>query len=158
MSLRGVHSRKGVVILGANLREDGPVRFAQQFDKEHSGRGQCLPDAFGFPVLLQFNEEEIFAQLGFGDGGGITIEMLVNEPQLAVVRVARSIGVVTQGQQISKLSHGRVGMFVIDGIGIVASRGANAGWSDGLRSVLAHLRARGNLRAATRLMVEIASE
>jgi len=76
----GEHGRKGVVILGANLREDRPIRFAQQFDKEDPGRGQCLADAFGFPVLLQFDEEKIFAQLGFGDRGWITTEMLVKEP------------------------------------------------------------------------------
>ena len=77
----GEHGRKRVVILGANLRKDRPVRFAQQLDKEHFGRGQCLPDAFGFPVLLQFDEKEVFAQLGFGDGGWITTEILVNEPR-----------------------------------------------------------------------------
>ena len=96
--LAGEHGRKGVVILGANLSKERPVGFAEQLDKEHSGRGQCLPDALGFPVLLQFDEKEIFAQLGFGDCGCITIEMLVNEPQLAVVGVPRPIGVVTQSQ------------------------------------------------------------
>ena len=94
----GEHGREGVVVLGANLGKERPVGFAQQFDKEHSGRGQCLPDALGFPVFLQFDEQEIFAQLGFGDRGGITTEMLVNEPQLAVVGVPRSIGVITQSQ------------------------------------------------------------
>ena len=117
-----------------------------------------MADGFGFPVLLQFDEKEIFAQLGFGDRGWITIEMLVNEPQLAIVRVTRSIGVVTQSQQIGKLGHCRVGMFIIDGIGIVARSGPNAGRRDGLRSALAPLRARGNLGAAVRLTVEIAGE
>src|SRR3974390_1718200 len=92
------HSWKCVVILGADLRKEGPVRSAEQLDKEHSGRGQSLPDAFGFPVLLQFDEKEIFAQLGFGDCGCITTEMLMNEPDLPIVRVPRSIGVVTQSQ------------------------------------------------------------
>ena len=86
------------------------------------------------------------------------MEMLVKEPQLAVVRVPRSIGVVTQGQQISKLGHRGVGMLVIDGIGIVPSSGANAGRRDGLGFALAQLRLRGNLRSAVRLMVEIAGE
>ena len=49
-------------------------------------------------------------------------------------------------------------MFVIDGIGIVASRGPNAGWSDGFRFALAQLRPRGKLGSAVRLMVEIAGE
>lgn len=49
-------------------------------------------------------------------------------------------------------------MLVIDGIGIVASGGADAGRSDGQRSVLAQLRAGSNLRLAVRLMLEIAGE
>ena len=111
-------------------------------------------------MLLQFNEQEIFAQLDFGDDGWVAIEMLVNEPQLPVVRVPCSIGVVTQSQQIGKLGHARVGVFVIDGVGIVSSGGPDAGRRDGLRLgfALAQLRLRGNLRSAVRLTVEIAGE
>jgi hypothetical protein len=49
-------------------------------------------------MLLQFDEKEIFAQLGFGESGWITGKILVNEPDLAIVRVTRSIGVVAQSQ------------------------------------------------------------
>ena len=49
-------------------------------------------------------------------------------------------------------------MLVINGIGIVASCGANAGRHDGLGFALARLRLRSNLRSAVRLMVEIAGE
>ena len=51
-------------------------------------------------------------------------------------------------------------MLVIDGIGIVASRGPNAGRCDGLSLgfTLAQLRLGGNLRNAVRLTVEIAGE
>jgi len=80
------------------LGKERPVGFAQQFDKEHFGRGHCLPDAFGLPVLVQFDEQEVFAQLGFGERGWITMEMLVDEPHLAIVGVPGSIGVVTQSQ------------------------------------------------------------
>ena len=102
--LAGEHSRKGVVIFGADLRKEGPVRFAQQLDKEHFGRGQCLPDAFGLPVLLQFDEKEILAQLGLGDGGGITGQMLVDEAELTIVSMAGPVGVVTQRQEVREWS------------------------------------------------------
>ena len=52
----------------------------------------------------------------------------------------------------------QIGMFIIDGIGIVPSGGPNACRNGRLRSALAHLRARGNLRSVVRLMVEIAGE
>ena len=63
--------------------------------------------------------------------------MLVKEPQLAIVGMTGPIGVVTQRQEIGELGHGRVGMLVIDGIGVIASAGANAWRSSGLRSPLA---------------------
>ena len=38
--------------------------------------------------------------------------------------VAGAIGIVTQSQEIGELSHGGVGMLVIDGVGVIACRGS----------------------------------
>ena len=80
------------------------------------------------------------------------------KPQLSVIRVPCPIGVVTQSQQIGKPGHARVGVLVVDRVGIVPSGGPNAGRREGLGFALAQLRLRGNLRSAVRLMVEIAGE
>jgi hypothetical protein len=53
-------------------------------------------------MFLEFDEEEIVAQLGFAERGRVATEVLVNKTQLAIVGVTRSIGVVMQRQQIGK--------------------------------------------------------
>ncbi len=83
---------------------------------------------------------------------------MVQEPELAVVSMASAIGVIMESQQIRKLSHGRIGMFVIDRIGIVASSGPNAWGKRRLGAPLALSSPRSNLRSAALLMVEIAGE
>ena len=75
--------------------------------------------------------------MGLGDGGGITGEMFVEEPELTIVSMAGPIGVVMQSQEVSKLGHGRVGMLIIDRIGVVSGRGPNAWRCGGLGSPLA---------------------
>jgi len=62
-----------------------------------------------------------------GDRGWIAAEVLVDKPELAVVGVPRSIGVVTQGQVVGKPSHGRVRMLVVDRVRIVSRDGPNGG-------------------------------
>ncbi len=67
-------------------------------DEEHGGGGQSLTDGLGLPLLLELYEQEVIAQLRLGDGCRIAAQVLVNEPQLAVVGVPRAIGIVAQGQ------------------------------------------------------------
>src|ERR1041385_7605530 len=106
--LTGEHGGKGVMIFGADLREESPVAMLEDVDKKHPGCGEGLTDGLGRPMLLELYEEKVVAKLGFGDRGWIATEVLVDEPELAIVGMPRSIGVVTQGQVISKPSHGRV--------------------------------------------------
>jgi hypothetical protein len=46
-----------------------------------------LADGFGLPVLLEFDKQEVVAQLGLIDGGRITGAKLVDQAHLAVVGV-----------------------------------------------------------------------
>ena len=94
--LASEHGRKGVVIFSADLSKDAPVRFSQEIDEAHFGGGEGLSDGLGLPMLLEFNKEEVFAQLGLRNDGGVTGEMFVDEPQLAIVGMAGPIGVVVQ--------------------------------------------------------------
>lgn len=75
------------MVLGANLTEDRPVVVAQQIDEELACGGECQADGLGLPVLLQFDEEEVVAQLGLGDESGVELEVFVDQPQLAVAGV-----------------------------------------------------------------------
>lgn len=125
--LTGEHGGKGVVILSADLSKDAPVRFTQQIDEAHFGGGDGLPDGFGPPMLLEFDEEKVVAQLGLGEGGGIASEMLVNEPELSIIRMTGPIGVVVQSQEISEPCHGPIRVVIIDGVGVVASGCSNLG-------------------------------
>ena len=81
----------------------------------------------GCPMLLELYEEEVVAQLSLGDGGRIAADVLVDEPELAVVGVPGSIGVVAQRQVVGEPGHGRVGMLVIDRVGEVPRGGPNGG-------------------------------
>jgi hypothetical protein len=85
---------QGVMILGADLGEDLPVAVAELIEEKHPGGGQGLADGFGVPLFLEFDEEEVVAQLVFGEGGGIGGEMFLEEAQLAVIGVTGAIGVV----------------------------------------------------------------
>ena len=44
--------RESVVILGADLGEDGPVAAAEEVEKKHPGSGQGLADRFGLSDVL----------------------------------------------------------------------------------------------------------
>src|SRR5205823_1054368 len=95
--------------------------------KEQAGGGEGLPDGLGLPMLLELDVQEVVAELGFGNCGWITAEILVNQSYLPVVGVPGAIGIVTESEQVGQLGHRLVRMLVIDGIGIVSSRGPNAG-------------------------------
>lgn len=103
--LTGEHGGQGVMVFGADLREDQPVGVPQLVDEEHACRSAGLVNGLGLPMLAQLDHEEVVAQLGLGERKRIGAEMLVNQPQLAVIRVSGAIGVVTQGQQLSEASH-----------------------------------------------------
>src|SRR5258708_3604686 len=120
------HGGKAVVIFGADLREQSPVGMLEEIYKKHPGCGQGLTDGLGRPMLLELYEEEILAQLGLRECGWIAAEVLVDQPELAVVGVPGSIGVVAQRQVVGKPSHGRVRMLVVDRVGIVSRGGPNA--------------------------------
>jgi hypothetical protein len=105
-------------------------------------------------MLLEFDKQEVVAELGLGEGGGIRSKMLVNEPEDSVVGTARAIGVVTQRQEVSELVHRRVGMIVVDGVLIVARCGSDRGWSCGFGAGLAGRRC-GALCLAEVLLVKV---
>ena len=154
--LASEHSGKGVMVFGSDLGKHRPVRLAEQINKIHFGRGQGLADALGFPMLLEFDKEEVVAQLGLGNGGRIAGQMLVDEPELPVVGVASAVGVVAQSQEIGEPGHRLIRVVIIDGVGVIAGRGPNA-WRRGRPgSPLALLSLKASLRTAVRLVVEIA--
>ncbi len=124
--LPGQDGGKGIVIFGADLRKDGPGRLAEQLDKEHFGGGQSLADGLGLPMLLEFDEQEVVAQLGLGNARGITGAMLVQESKLTIVSMAGPIGVVMERQEVSEPGHGGVGMLIVDGIIVISRRGPDA--------------------------------
>ena len=125
--LAGEHFGQGVMVLGADLREQAPVGMAEKVDKEHTGGGASLADGLGLPMLLEFYEEEVLAKLRLGEGGRIAAEVLVNQPDLAVVGVPGAVGIVAQGQVIGERGHGRVRMVVVDRVGIVPRGGTDQG-------------------------------
>jgi 2-phospho-L-lactate guanylyltransferase (CobY/MobA/RfbA family) len=77
------------------------------------------------PLLLEFDEKEVVAEPGLGDRNRVASAMLVDQTHLAIIGVARSIGVVTQRQEVRESGHGLIGMLVIDGIHILTRRGSN---------------------------------
>lgn len=78
-------------------------------------------------MLLELNEEEIIAELGFGETGGIAAKMFVDQPDLAVVRVAGSIGIVAEGQHLGEVGHGLERMLVIHWVLVVPGSGSDGG-------------------------------
>jgi hypothetical protein len=103
----------------------------EQVDEKQARGRRRLTNGFGLPALLQLHEQEIITQLSFGDRGGITLEPFLDQTELTVISVAGAIGVIAQGQQGRKARHGLVRMRVIDGIGILASGGADDGVGTG---------------------------
>ena len=156
--LAGQHGWETVMIFGADLGKDLPLRFAQEIDEAHFGGGQGLADGFGLPMLFEFNKQEVVAQLRLGDDSGVTGEMLVDEPDLAIIGVACSIGVVVQSQQVGEPGHGLVGVIIIHGVGVVSSGGPNAWRNRGLGSPLALLGEGRDAVGAVRFLVDVAGE
>ena len=123
--LAGEHLGQGVVIFSSDLGKDSPVGMSEEVHKKHAGGGESLADGLGLPLFLELYEEEVVAQLRLGDVDRITAQVLVDEPELAVIRVPGSIGVIAQGQVLGKPGHRGEGMLVIDGVGKVSRCGPN---------------------------------
>ena len=121
--LAGEYGRKAVVIFSLDLRKDSPIGMPEEFNEEHAGGGPGLADGLGCPMFLELNEEEVVAQLSFGNVGRVAAHVLVDEPQLTVVGVPGAIGVVAQRQVIGKARHGGIRMLIVHRVGKVASRG-----------------------------------
>ena len=125
--LAGEHGGQGVVIFGLDLGKEGPIGVAEEIDEEQVGGGPRLADGLGGPLLLEFDEQEVVPQLRLGDGLRVAADVLVDEPELAVVGVPGSIGVVAQSQVLGKPGHRGIRMLIIDGIDVVAGGGPNGG-------------------------------
>jgi hypothetical protein len=80
----------------------------------------------------------IVRRLGFGVGG-IELEGLMQKPEVTVVGMPGSIGVVTESQKVGELGHRRVGMLIIDRIHILSARGPDGCKVRGLGSRLGGL-------------------
>lgn len=125
--LTGEDSREDIVVLGADLGKESPVVVMELMDEEHACGGAGLTDGFWAPQFAQFDVDEVIAQLGFAEGGWILVEMVVDKAHLTIVSVACAIGVVAKCQELGELSHGVVGMLVIDRVDILAPGGADVG-------------------------------
>ena len=125
--LAGEHGGKSVVIFGSDLGKESPVGMPEEIDEKHAGGSAGLTDGFGCPMLPEFYEEEVVAQLSLGDRGRIAAGVLVDEPELAVVGVPGTIGVIAERQVVSKPGHRRIRMLVIHGVGVVSRCGLNRG-------------------------------
>ena len=111
--LPGKHGWKRVMIFSLDLREQSPVAVSEEINKEQAGSGARLADGLGRPMFFELYEEEVVAQLSLGDRGRVTADVLVNESELAVIRVPGSIGVVAQSQVIGKPGHRGVRMLIV---------------------------------------------
>jgi hypothetical protein len=121
------NSGQSIMILGADLGEDRPVGVAEQIEEEQARGGEALTDGLWLPVLGEFDEDEVVAQLILGKEGGIAGEVIVDEADLTVVGVACAIGVVAQGQLLGESRHGGIGMVVVDGVDEIPWSGTNGG-------------------------------
>ena len=125
--LSGEDWRKGVVIFDPKLGEDAPVGVAEQIDEEQADGSPGLTEGFGLPVFLEFDEEEVVAELGLSEQCGIASEVFVEQPHLTVVGMAGAIGVVAKGQRLGQSGHGIEGMLIVDRVGELPSRGSDRG-------------------------------
>jgi hypothetical protein len=123
--LPGEHGGKCVMIFSLDLREESPVGMPEEINEEHTGGGTRLADGLGCPMFFELYEKEVVTQLSLGDGGRVAAEVLMDEPELAVVRVPGSIGVVAQSQVLGEPGHGGVRMLIIDRVDIVSRGGPN---------------------------------
>src|SRR5262249_55182192 len=117
--------RKGVVIFGADMREESPISMLEEADEKHSGGGEGLADGLGCPMLFELHKEEIVTQLSFGERGGGAAKRVVGKPELAIVGMPGSVGVVAQSQVVGEPAHGSIRMLIIDRVGIVSRGGPN---------------------------------
>jgi hypothetical protein len=122
---QGVETGAGDETMDVGMKAQ--LLIPEEVDEELAGGGESLADGLGLPVLLEFDEEEVVAELGFGEEGGVEVEVLVDEAELAVVGVACAAGVVAEGQGFGEAPHGVVGMAVVGGIDQILGGGADGG-------------------------------
>lgn len=65
--LTGEDGGKAVVVAGTNLMEDSPVTEVEEVEVELKTGGLGETDGRGLPFLLEFDEEEVVADLGLGE-------------------------------------------------------------------------------------------
>ena len=74
-------------------------------DEEELRCGRGLADGFGLPAFDGFDVEEVVSQHFLVDGGGIAGALLVNETQLAIIRVPGAGRVEMQGEVLGEAQH-----------------------------------------------------
>ena len=75
------------------------------------------------PVAPAVSEAGVPVRLSWVAAAGET----VNEPELAVVRVAGSVGVVAQSQMLGEPGHGRVRMLIVHRVDKISRGGPDGG-------------------------------
>lgn len=68
--------------------------MTEEVDEELVTGGLGHADGLGLPLLLELDEKEVVTELGLGQQRRVRSKVLMDETQLTVVRVTRSIGVV----------------------------------------------------------------
>ena len=131
--LAGEHGRKLVMVLGFDLRKDGPVVVAELIDKEKPGRGDGLSDGPRPPALDRLDVEDVVAKLVLGNHFRIAGAVLVDEAHVPVVGIAGAVGIGAQGQPLGKLRHRRVRMVVRERVVALATIRVREGPSRGNR-------------------------
>lgn len=113
--LPGQYGRQTMVIPGVDLREDLPVML-ELFEIKDAGGGDTLANGSGLPLFFQSDMEQILPEMSFRERGGIALEVFMDQPHAAVVRMTGSIGVELEREQLRIPGHRFVGMLVFDGI------------------------------------------
>jgi hypothetical protein len=74
------------MVFGADWGEDQPLIVSRLIDEKHAGGGTGLANGLGLPLRAKLDHEEVVAQLGLVERHRVGGKMLVNEPQLPVIR------------------------------------------------------------------------
>jgi len=109
----GQHDRMGFLVLSADLGEDFPLLAFKHADEEELRGGGPEANGLGLPAFDGLDVEEVIAQTFFGDDERITLGELVDEPHLAVIRMAGARGVELQGEELGKALHRGIGVRVV---------------------------------------------
>ena len=89
------------MVLGFDLGKDFPVLVTDHLKEEDFGRGSRLTDGLWLPLFHVLEVEDVVAELALGDPCRITGEMLVDQPHIAVVRVAGAVAAMSEVEQFT---------------------------------------------------------